>query len=145
MADGRRYTLISSDAHAGASIQGYKPYLASKYHDEFDAWAAKFHDGWDAIDAELETDDPNLRVGTSSFLSPNNWESDTRLEHQNAEGIAAEIIFPNTVPPFYPSGAVTAPGPSPEQYEHRWAGVQAHNRWLKDFCDLALGRRGGLA
>ena len=49
------------------------------------------------------------------------------------------------MPPFYPSGAVTAPGPSPEQYEHRWAGVQAHNRWLKDFCDLSPGRRGGLA
>ena len=89
---------------------------------------------------------PNLRVGTSSFLSPVNWESDLRLEHQNSQGIAAEVLFPNTVPPFYPSGVVTAGGPtSADDYQQRWAGIQAHNRWLKDFCDLAPGRRGGLA
>jgi predicted TIM-barrel fold metal-dependent hydrolase len=146
MVDGRRYTLISSDAHAGASIQGYKPYLASQHHDAFDAWAATFHDPWDDLDAELALQDPNLRVGTSSFLSPVNWESDLRLEHQNSQGVAAEVIFPNTVPPFYPSGAVTAGGPtSSDDYRQRWAGIQAHNRWLKDFCDQAPGRRGGLA
>ncbi len=146
MGDGRRYTLISSDAHAGASIQGYRPYLAHEFHDEFDAWAPSFHDAWDDLDAELETDNPNLRVGTSSFLSPVNWESDTRLEDQDSQGIAAEVIFPNTVPPFYPSGAVTAGGPNTEdEYRRRWAGVQAHNRWLRDFCDMAPGRRGGLA
>jgi predicted TIM-barrel fold metal-dependent hydrolase len=146
MADGRRYTLISSDAHAGASIQGYKPYLASRHHEAFDAWAATFHDPWDDLDADLAKQNENLRVGTSSFLSPVNWESDLRLEHQNSQGVAAEVLFPNTVPPFYPSGVVTAGGPTSEdEYDQRWAGVQAHNRWLKDFCDMAPGRRGGLA
>ena len=146
MADGHRYTLISSDAHAGASIQGYKPYLASQHHEAFDAWAATFHDPWDDLDAELALQNPNLRVGTSSFLSPVNWESDHRLEHQNSQGIAAEVLFPNTVPPFYPSGVVTAGGPtSADDYGQRWAGIQAHNRWLKDFCGQAPGRRGGLA
>ena len=144
---GRRYTLISSDAHAGASILGYTPYLAKEFHDAFDAWAPTFRDAWDDVDAELSNgDDPNLRVGTSSFLAPYNWDSDQRLEHQNSQGIAAEIIFPNTVPPFYPSGAVTASAPTTEdEYSLRWAGVQAHNRWLLDFCDQAPGRRGGLA
>ena len=37
-----RYAVISSDCHGGASIGGYKPFLASKYHDEFDRWAATF-------------------------------------------------------------------------------------------------------
>ena len=56
------------------------------------------------------------------------------------------MLFPNTVPPFYPSGVVSAGGPtSADNYQQRWAGIQAHNRWLKDFCDLAPGRRGGLA
>ena len=34
-----RYTIISVDGHAGADMSGYKPYLASRWHDEFDAWA----------------------------------------------------------------------------------------------------------
>jgi predicted TIM-barrel fold metal-dependent hydrolase len=50
------------------------------------------------------------------------------------------------VPPFYPSGAVTAPSPTnAEEYRLLWAGVQAHNRWLVDFCNDAPGRRAGLA
>ena len=36
------YTVISADCHGGASIDGYKPFLASRYHDDFDAWAADF-------------------------------------------------------------------------------------------------------
>jgi predicted TIM-barrel fold metal-dependent hydrolase len=149
-ASARRYTLISSDAHAGASIEGYKPYLVSELHDAFDEWAATFSDPWLEIDSTLEeigvSDDPNMRVGTSSILASYNWESDQRLEHLNSQGIAAEVLFPNTVPPFYPSGMVTASAPSTaEEYRYRWAGVQAHNRWLVDFCNQAPGRRAGLA
>jgi predicted TIM-barrel fold metal-dependent hydrolase len=64
----------------------------------------------------------------------------------DAEGIAAEVVFPNTVPPFYPSNTVTAPAPrTAEEHALRWAGVQAHNRWMADFCSLAPERRIGLA
>ena len=63
-----------------------------------------------------------------------------------ADGIAAEVIFPNTVPPFYPSGVISAAAPtSPEDYRRRWAGLRAHNRWLVDFCAQAPGRRAGIA
>ena len=37
-----RYTIISIDGHAGADLLDYKPYLASRWHDEFDAWAAAY-------------------------------------------------------------------------------------------------------
>jgi predicted TIM-barrel fold metal-dependent hydrolase len=141
-----RYVLISSDAHAGADLLDYKPYLARELHDAFDAWAPTFHDPWSLLDLELAEDDPELHLGSASFLSRYNWESDLRLEHLNSQGIAAEVIFPNTVPPFYPSGSVGAGAPSnAEEYRLRWAGVQAHNRWLVDFCAQAPGRRGGLA
>lgn len=145
--DKRRYTIISSDAHAGAELRAYKPYLEKQFHDEFETWAADFKDAWSDQDLEMiDTDDPNLRVGTASFCSEYNWDSDKRLEHQNNQGIAAEVIFPNTVPPFYPSGAVTASAPSTdEEYRLRSAGVKAHNRWMVDFCAEAPGRRGGLA
>ena len=35
--------------------------------------------------------------------------------------------------------------PTGADYEHRWAGLQAHNRWLADFCAAAPGRRAGIA
>jgi predicted TIM-barrel fold metal-dependent hydrolase len=146
-AAGRPYVIISTDAHAGADLLEYKPYLEKKYHDEFDAWASSFREPWTDYDVEMmDTDDEFLRIGGSSFLAPYNWDSDKRLVHMDEEGITAEVLFPNTVPPFYPSGVITAPAPSTKaDYEYRWAGIQAHNRWLVDFCAKAPGRRAGLA
>jgi predicted TIM-barrel fold metal-dependent hydrolase len=143
----RHYVIISADAHAGAALPDYKPYLERKFHDEFDAWAVDFHDPWEDFDMEMPgPDDEGLKMGRVSFVSPYSWDSDVRLAHMDQEGIAAEVVFPNTVPPFFPSGVITAPGPSTaEEYRHRWAGVQAHNRWLVDFCNQAPGRRIGLA
>jgi predicted TIM-barrel fold metal-dependent hydrolase len=142
-----RYVLISSDGHAGADVLDYRPYLPAALHAEFDAWADGFHEPWADFDREMaDPDDEFIRIGVASSMSPYNWDSDKRLEHLNSEGIAAEVLFPNTVPPFYPSGVITAPAPSNERdYRYRWAGVQAHNRWLVDFCALAPGRRAGLA
>ena len=144
--DDRRYVLISCDSHAGAQMHEYKAYLAQEYHDEFDGWAATFHDPWGDYDRELtDTDDEALRIGMASFESPYNWQSALRLEHMDRDGIAAEVVFPNTVPPFYPSSIISAPGPrNAEEYARRFAGIQAHNRWLVDFCAEAPRRRGGL-
>ena len=143
----RNYVLINSDGHAGASIADYRPYLASSMHAEFDAWAKDFHDPWADFDKELaDTDDEGLRIGVSSASSPYNWESEERVTILEGQGTVAEVIYPNTVPPFYPSGAVTAPSPTnAADYRRLWAGVQAHNRWLVDFCNKAPGRRAGLA
>ena len=137
-----RYCLISTDAHAGADIQGYGQYLPKAFHDEFDAWAATFDDPWSNLDDEMhDRDDPDIVMGRASFVSRYSWESDTRLEHMDAEGIAAEVVFPDTVPPFYPSGIITALAPRTEdEFRHRWEGVKAHNRWLADFCAQAPGR-----
>ena len=136
-----RYVVISSDCHAGADLPDYKSYLERKWHDEFDAWAQSYFDPWADIDTESE-----WKAGVSSFMSPLNWDSAKRLEALETESIVAEVIFPNTVPPFFPNGSLAAPGPrTREEYEHRWAGIRAHNRWLKDFCDAAPGRRFGVA
>ena len=35
-----RYVILSTDGHAGATVQGYRDYLASAYHEAFDAWAS---------------------------------------------------------------------------------------------------------
>ncbi len=54
------------------------------------------------------------------------------------------MIFPNTVPPFFPSFVLFAGPPEPEHYEHRLAGIRAHNRWLLDWCNEFPERRAGI-
>ena len=47
---------------------------------------------------------------------------------------------------FLPSNANSAPAPTtPRDYEYRFAGLRAHNRWMADFCADAPGRRAGFA
>jgi predicted TIM-barrel fold metal-dependent hydrolase len=133
--------LISTDCHAGANLPDYKAYLARRWHEEFDAWSDNYFDSWSEIDPDSE-----WKAGCSSFMAPINWDSSKRLEMLETEGIVAEVLFPNTIPPFFPNGLLAAPGPrNRDEYERRWAGIQAHNRWLKDFCDAAPGRRLGVA
>ena len=123
-----RYTVISVDGHAGAELRAYKQYLASLWHDEFDAWA----------DAYV-----NPFADLLAATAYRNWDSARRLEETESQGVVAEVLFPNTVPPFFPSGNLLAPLPTASEYELRWAGVKAHNRWLADFCAEAPGRRAG--
>jgi predicted TIM-barrel fold metal-dependent hydrolase len=128
--DSDRYLIISSDGHAGANIPGYKPYLASDWHDEFDAWATQFVNPF----SDLAANDADR-----------NWNSQRRLAELEADGVVAEVLYPNTVPPFFPSGNLLATAPTSAEYERRWAGLQAHNRWLADFCSESPQRLGGIA
>ncbi len=127
--DARPYAVVSSDGHAGADLYDYKPYLASRWHDDFDAWAPTYVNPY----ADLQA--------PTAYRS---WDSARRLEETEADGITAEVLFPNTVPPFFESSQLTALPPTPADYDRRWAGVQAHNRWLVDFCKETPGRRAGV-
>jgi predicted TIM-barrel fold metal-dependent hydrolase len=140
----RRQIVVSADGHCGADLIGYKPYLEARYHEGFDAWAATFHDAWaEEIDQDR---DANNRAGVASSAAPVNWDSTLRDRHNDDQGVAAEVLFPNTAPPFYPSGALTSPSPrNAEELELRTAGLRAHNRWLADFCSESPDRRAGFA
>jgi predicted TIM-barrel fold metal-dependent hydrolase len=142
--DQRRQVVISTDGHAGADLWDYKPYLERRFHEQFDAWASTFHDAWAE---ETDQERPlNHRLGVASATAPLNWDATMRLEHLDGQGIAAEVLFPNTAPPFYPSGALTSPGPrTSEEFELRFAGLRAHNRWVADFCSQAPDRWAGFA
>lgn len=124
-----RYTVISADGHAGADLLDYKPYLAKKYHDEFDAWAASFVNPFGDISVEMGAN--------------RSWSSERRQQEIEPQGIAAEVIYPNTIPPFFESLGFVARPPTAENYERRWAGLQAHNRWMLDYCNTLPGRRAG--
>src|SRR2546421_5570777 len=126
----RRYTIISSDCHAGADHATYRRYLASKWHEEFDAWRGRYKNPF----RDLQDD------GRSR-----NWDDERRISELEADGIVAEVVFPNTVPPFFPTGQVVAPAPrNDDDFPKRLAGLHAHNRWLADFVAAPPERRAGL-
>jgi predicted TIM-barrel fold metal-dependent hydrolase len=124
-----RYTIITADSHAGGSHAAYREYLDPKYREDFDAWRAQYRN-------------PYKDLGDHRRFR--NWDSEMRLAQQEADGTVAEVIFPNTVPPFFPGFVLFAPPPKPEDYEHRLAGIRAHNRWLVDFCAEYPHRRAGI-
>ncbi|MFA5885512.1 MAG: amidohydrolase family protein [Acidimicrobiia bacterium] len=124
------YTIISADTHAGGSHEQYREYLDPQYRQAFDDWRGEYKNPWrDLRDTSLRT---------------RNWDDDLRNEQQEADGVVGEVIFPNTVPPFFPSFVLFAPPAKPEEYELRHAGIQAHNRWLADFCSRFPERRAGV-
>jgi predicted TIM-barrel fold metal-dependent hydrolase len=132
MTDTDRYVIVSADCHGGAELYEYRDYLERRHHDAFDAWARYY-----AIPFEDLMGDEGRR----------NWDSGRRLADLEADGIVAEVIYPNTIPPFYPEPSLKAqlPGATEGDLDLRWAGLRAHNRWLVDFCHAAPGRRAGIA
>ncbi|EME14668.1 amidohydrolase family protein [Rhodococcus triatomae] len=124
------YILISADSHAGADHATYREYLESTWHEEFDAWRGRYKNPYRDL-----VDDGRTR----------NWDNERRITETRQDGTVGEVLFPNTVPPFFPSAAVLAGPPRGEDFEKRLAGIRAHNRWLKDFCSDAPAQRAGVA
>jgi predicted TIM-barrel fold metal-dependent hydrolase len=123
------YTIISADCHAGGSHEMYREYLDPAYLEDFDAWRAKYRNPF----RDLQ-DGGRVR----------NWDDERRIGDLEQDGIVAEVVFPNTVPPFFPSFVLFARPPKPDEYEHRLAGIRAHNRWLADWCAHHPERRAGI-
>ncbi len=84
-----RYIVISSDGHAGAEMLDYRDYLERRYLEEFDAWAKTYVNPYDDLRGET---------------AYRNWDSATRERELEDDGVVAEVLFPNTIPPFFPSG-----------------------------------------
>jgi predicted TIM-barrel fold metal-dependent hydrolase len=124
------YTIISADTHAGGSHAQYREYLDPAFRDDFDAWREKYRNPY------KDLKDTDLRI--------RNWDTERRWADQERDGVVAEVLFPNTIPPFFPSFVLFAAPPSPEDYAHRLAGIRAHNRWLADLVAEHPQRRAGI-
>jgi predicted TIM-barrel fold metal-dependent hydrolase len=123
------YIIITADTHAGASIETYREYLDKKYQADFDAWRGSYKS-------------PSAKhLGKKKTK---NWDSAERMTDLEADGVAGEIIFPNTVPPFYAKAFHISPPATAKEYEHALAGTRAHNRWLAEFCAAEPHRRAGI-
>ena len=129
------YVAISSDCHAGGPLDTYRTYLDASLRDEFDEWRRGFTNPFSDL------------KDTESVEYRRNFDSGIRQRDLEGDGIVGEVIFPNTIPPFFPAGlAFNPPAPgSRHELDRRWAGLHAHNRWLADFCSELPGRRAGVA
>ena len=145
-----RHVVISADTHCGAALHDYKPYLEKKYHDEFDEWAVAIQEA-ERRTAEVfnDADRSPLNVGVDGDPTVDgnrNWSTERRLREQEADGVVAAVLFPNTQPPFAPASSSQFEAPSySDDMDRRWAGLRAHNRWLLDFVSEAPERRAGIA
>ncbi|MEE9415037.1 MAG: amidohydrolase family protein [Acidimicrobiales bacterium] len=125
------YTIISSDCHAGGRMVMYQEYLEDEWQDEFAEWRGAYKNPF----RDLQDD------GRSR-----NWDDDRRISEMAADGVVAEITFPNTVPPFFPTGQlISYPPRGGRDLERRQAGLRAHNRWMIDWVAEYPAQRAGLA
>jgi len=126
-----RYVVISADCHGGADLPAYRAYLDPRYREDFDLWAETYEPPYEDLKGEQGS---------------RNWDSDRRLRELESEGIVAEVLFPNTVPPFFSTSSLGSQIPvrDADDLRHRWAGLHAHNRWLAEFCAAEKGRRAGV-
>jgi predicted TIM-barrel fold metal-dependent hydrolase len=123
------YTVITADSHAGASVEAYREYLDAKHKTLFDDWRAGYKNP------------QRKHIGSKKHK---NWADAERMGDMEAEGIAGEILFPNTVPPFFRTSVLICGNPSVKDFPLWLEGIRAHNRWLVDFCAEAPERRAGI-
>jgi len=125
----RPYVAITGDTHGGAQVSTYREYLDPQYREAFDEWRSAYKN-------------PSKKhLGKKKVK---NWDTAVRQADLEGDGVIAEVIFPNTVPPFYDKAFHVSPPPGPEQYERWRAGTRAHNRWMAEFCQELPGRRAGI-
>ena len=142
----RPYTIISADAHAGLPCEEYRPYLDAAYHSQFDAFLATKNEeralamklNYDYITSWETAHEEGLRGA---------WDAEQRDKEMDADGVAAEVIFPDAdaitgmeSPPF---GAGLSAGMI-EDPELAFAGARAHNRFLVELCATSPERRAGI-
>ena len=120
---------ITADTHAGASIDAYRSYLDPEDREAFDEWRGNYRNP------------SREHVGSKKTK---NWDSAERMADLEQDGVVGEVIFPNTVPPFYDRAFHVAPPPFAESFRRKLAGTRAHNRWLAEFCQEAPERRAGI-
>jgi len=144
-----RYMIISSDCHAGLPNREYRDWLDPEYRDAFDAYLKQreemlalaprgllneeFAEEW------FRENEGGLRGG---------WDAARRDKELDADGVAGEVIFPDsdavTAGASAPFGAGLAPS-ADTPGDLLLAGARAHNRWLAGLCNDSPDRRAGVA
>ncbi|MHB8465652.1 MAG: amidohydrolase family protein, partial [Acidimicrobiales bacterium] len=143
-----RHTVISCDCHAVGRPVDFEPYIDEAYRHAYQDFVAKQAAGRAKTAAAIEAGKSLFsKDGVESFEDQEavadggrngEWDSGRRLKELEADGVVAEVVFPNSGVPF---GGFGESG----DHELRGVGNRAYNRWLADFCVDVPNRRAGLA
>jgi predicted TIM-barrel fold metal-dependent hydrolase len=125
-----KLAIISVDGHVKSSRAGYRDYVERQYLGAFDEWT------------ESLADVPEFSNKHAELPDESQWDSERRLRDLDAQGVVAEVLFPNGLP-FARVPFVDAAGSHDPELARE--GRRAYNRWLSDFCAEAPGRRAGQA
>jgi len=139
--------LVSADGHAGGPIEAYRDYIEAHspgtyerlkvendlYVDVTSRFTKMSEETYEIIDER-----GTLRGGGVQAV----LDARKRLAEIDAEGIAAEVLFPahqaSTSPCITPANDAYSPS-------EREVGARAYNRWLADFIADGEGRFAGVA
>jgi predicted TIM-barrel fold metal-dependent hydrolase len=154
-----RLLIISSDGHVGPPVEDFRPYIDPEHQAAFNDWVAGYEPVWMATRAKNSGERETLSETYKREWMSNEkvaegargtWDPLARLASLDADGIAADVLFPDeqsaNSPPFmwFARGYDRRPD---EEYSPalRLAGARAYNRWLADFCASDPERLRGLA
>jgi predicted TIM-barrel fold metal-dependent hydrolase len=151
--------IVSADGHAGPPLGGYRPFVESRHVERFEEYAIMV-DGYDAelagslAGAGGDEDQDGDRFPFTTMADERNrlsglWDPDVRIRDLDADGIAAEVVFPQGSIPFARYPALSDPRRPRISFdpdtELRIAGPRIYNRWLAALCGANPGRHAGIA
>jgi predicted TIM-barrel fold metal-dependent hydrolase len=144
-ATGARLLVISADCHAGPErVIDYQAYTPAALRDSLQEYVAQTQ-AFDADQARAASSGLN-RGGATVREDEGLWDMCVRQARLDADGIVAEVIFPQGAVPFasYPAVGATRMDwtATPEQ---RDAGPGIYNRLLADFCSANAKLHYGVA
>jgi predicted TIM-barrel fold metal-dependent hydrolase len=145
-----RYLVISSDCHAGLPNAEYRPYLDPQYREKLDAYLAEREELMAAQRINVDNEDfvKHWEEETGEGLH-GGWDVARRDKELDGDGVAGEIIFPDsdavTGGAGAPFGAGLGMSSTLVEPELLFAGAKAHNRWLSELCQESPERRCGVA
>lgn len=149
-----RVLMISSDGHATARMDDYKPYMPPNLRQEFDEFCELYRKEGARINEEASMvksfDQEFVDMWKRNVLEQDRlegtWDVGARLQEMALAGLAAEVIFPDFGIPFELYNKTVAAlkdyRRTPEQVRGSY---YAYNRWLSDFCSAAPHRFAGMA
>ncbi|HSY16483.1 MAG TPA: amidohydrolase family protein [Jatrophihabitantaceae bacterium] len=148
--------VISSDGHATAQMEEYRPYLDAEYRDEFDEflveWSQHGSHTFELPALQRRLDPDEAQRWAEEMVEPGrlegNWNPARRLQEMAREGMTGEVLFPDFGIPFelMTGSLASAMNYVPEYDAKRTrAARNAFNRWLADFVGHAPLRWAGMA
>lgn len=144
MSDRERYLIVSTDSHAGPTLdEDLRAYCPEAELEAFDAYSAAY---WEAIQKVpdgmiLDASPPALRAYEDLLACEGLRDPNAFLRDMDAEGIAAQVIFAGggNKQPLPWSDGFSAGDPRTDG-RLRALGSHIWNQWLADFVSVAPER-----